>query len=525
VPQPKEMRRDNHLDYLEIVPSEFKLDSVLNRECIIVSMAGKRYLPKLLFDDVAPEPKDDPMFGRRRRLGRLERVELVAGDYFKCESMPHSDMDESYELVVEPVGGHYNDTRPTSSGQEQTFNGRIVARSSWGLLRGLETLSQLIFNIEPSSGRFGIGLVSIKDAPRFKHRGFMLDTARHYISLERIFEILDAMAADKLNVFHWHLVDDQSFPFQSAVFPQLSKLNSFRPELIYTPKDVQLVIMYAALRGIRVLPELDTPGHTYALRHIPNLLTECFDTKTGQPNGDFGPVDPTQPSAYAAVNKLLHEFAQVFADSHFHAGGDEVEFDCWRSNERVNNWMKANNMSDNYEALTNYYMRQLHKLIGTQHNKTMIVWQEVFDLGANLPKDVIVHVWKDINNKPGYMEELAGVVKAGYPALLSSCWYLNYIDYGQDWIKFYQCDPRADPVGVDTQHLVLGGEICMWTEYVDDTNVVSRTWPRASAAAERLWSPISSNDPKEFVSRLEQHRCRLIRRGIQVEPVVGPGYC
>uniref|UniRef100_A0A6G1SPM8 Beta-hexosaminidase n=2 Tax=Aceria tosichella TaxID=561515 RepID=A0A6G1SPM8_9ACAR len=535
VPRPRVLVQANVHDYLEIEPTKFKLNDRLKEMCIIVTLASDRYSRGLLFKDVAPELKDRPELGKLKRVGHLSGVDLVpAGDgEFKCESVPHMNMDESYKLLIigtktlvgsQTIANNSSTTTTSDHGQAR-FSARIEANSSWGLLRGLETLSQLIFNVKASSQKFGIGLVEIEDEPRFKHRGFMLDTARHYISIPKIINILDAMAIDKLNVFHWHLVDDQSFPLESKTYPQLSKLSSFRPNMVYKPEDVRLVIIYAASRGIRVVPELDTPGHTYSLRHITNLLTECFDTTSNKPNGDFGPVDPTRASSYKIVDKLLHEFAQLFRDEYFHAGGDEVDFECWQSNERINTWMKEHNMSGNYEELTNYYMRNLYKLV-KNHHKTMIVWQEVFDLKANLPTDnVIVHVWKNINDKPGYMAELANVVGAGYKALLSSCWYLNYIDYGRDWLKFYQCDPRGEPIAANDQHLVLGGEICMWTEYVDDTNVVSRTWPRASAAAERLWSSTDFNNPDEFLPRLEQHRCHLVRRGIQAEPVNGPGYC
>lgn len=188
--------------------------------------------------------------------------------------------------------------------------------------------------------------------------------------------------------------------------------------------------------------------------------------------------------------------------------------------------MAAHNMSGQYEELSNYYIRRLYNMLTKEHGKTMLVWQEVFDMGANLPlENTLVHVWKYINDKPAYMAQLARVVNSGYNALLSSCWYLNYIDYAQDWIKFYQCDPREAPVSPHEAHRVLGGEICMWTEYVDDSNVISRSWPRASAAAERLWSPMEANNVDEFLHRLEQHRCRLLARGINAEPVNGPGYC
>lgn len=478
-------------------------------------MALERYSRKLLFDDVGPESKDDAHRGRRKKVGQLKTAEVVGLQNFHCGIVPGPDMDEAYNLTVSRIG--------------TSFKLVLTARSGWGLLRALETLSQLIFNIKPEPGQaedvatFAINIVDIQDEPRFKHRGFMLDTARHYIPVETILQMLDAMSFNKLNVFHWHIIDDQSFPLASETFPELSK-SAFKPDMVYTRQDVQIIILYAALRGIRVIPELDSPGHTYSMRQIPDLLSECYDSKTARSNGDFGPINPTKDSTYKTINDLIIEFKSQFSDPYFFAGGDEVDFDCWKSNPQINSWMKARNMSGNYEELTNHYMRQLYETL-KYHEKTMVVWQEVFDMGAKLPLDTIVSVWKYINDTPAYMAQLASVVEQGYQAILSSCWYLNYIDYGQDWIKFYACDPRSSPIERKHEHLIIGGEICMWTEFVDHTNVMSRTWPRASAAAERLWSPKEANDVEEFLHRLEQHRCRLLYRGINAEPVNGPGYC
>jgi len=516
------MHHSNEFDYLEIRESEFTIHLDPNLEnCLSIKVAARKYQDQLFFDDVAPELKDDDKAGKLRKRGTLKRLILTLPtgvQNIKCELLPHAKMDEAYNVTVS--------LDPPKA--------VLMSATNWGIIRGLETISQLIFQTKTKKNNpaenddgdnfFGIRPVEIEDAPRFTHRGLMLDTARHYISLDKIIPLIDAMAYNKLNVFHWHLTDDQSFPFESEVFPQLSKLNSFRPELTYGKSEVRMVILYAALWGIRVIPELDTPGHSYSMRHIPNLLTECYDTKTESKNGDFGPINPTKATAYKAVDSLLTELNSLFVDKEFHAGGDEVDFDCWKSNPEISRWMVDRNISGNYEELTNYYIRRLHHILTRGHNRTMIVWQEVFDMGANLsPKNTIVHVWKDINHKHGYMAELAKVTDAGYHSILSSCWYLNYIDYGRDWQKFYECDPRGKPVkDVDK---VLGGEICMWTEFVDDTNVLSRIWPRASAAAERLWSQMQASNIEEFVHRLEQHRCRLISRGIDAEPVNGPGYC
>lgn len=506
IPWPKNITFLNGLDYLEIGPGffEIRIDDA-PKSCDIVARAVKRYSAKNLFDDTRPLDRDDSDAGKRNMIGNLSILAIRGDDAFVCETIPDENMDETYSLDI----------------NKDSTIAQLRAKSSWGLIRGLETFSQLVFNVGPQT--YAIQPVSIEDEPRFSHRGFMLDTARHYISVGNILKMLDSMAMNKLNVFHWHIVDDQSFPYESIAFPEITGNATFRPNMIYTQTDVKSIIQYAADRGIRVIPEFDTPGHSYAWRFVSKFLTRCYDPKTNKPNGNYGPVNPTKIGAYKTMSKLIDELGRVFPDKYLHIGGDEVETDCWKSNPKINSWLKTKNMTNDYRGLSKFYVRRLYDLVA-HHNKTMQVWQEVFDDGTNLPKDTIVQVWKYINDKPAYTAELNAVVRAGYKAILSSCWYLNYIDYGQDWVKFYQCDPTAGTTSEDYQ-LVLGGEICMWTEFVDDTNVLARTWPRASAAAERLWSPLETSDVSHFMRRLEQIRCRFLSRGLQAEPIVGPGYC
>ncbi|RXG58360.1 Beta-hexosaminidase subunit alpha, partial [Armadillidium vulgare] len=154
-----------------------------------------------------------------------------------------------------------------------------------------------------------------------------------------------------------------------------------------------------------------------------------------------------------------------------------------------------------------------------------IVWEEVFNNGVQIAPDTVVHVWKHSSTPILFYSEIASVTAAGYQALLSSCWYLNLIEYGSDWQKFYDCDPQGFDGTDEQKSLVLGGEACMWAEYIDETNVISTMWPRAAPVAERLWSNKNDTTSADEASpRLEEHRCRLFRRGYAVEPL-GPSYC
>ncbi|XP_029430593.1 beta-hexosaminidase subunit alpha isoform X2 [Rhinatrema bivittatum] len=419
-----------------------------------------------------------------------------------CDDFPQLDSKENYKLSI----------------SDQRF--LLTADAVWGALRGLETFSQLVWRA--ADGRRFINKTEITDFPRFPHRGLLLDTSRHYLPIKTILQTLDGMAYTKFNVFHWHIVDDPSFPYQSVLFPQLSEKGAYHPEThVYTASDVKAVLEYARLRGIRVIPEFDTPGHTQSWgRGLPGLLTPCY--RGVEPSGTYGPVNPTQNGTYHLMAEFFNEVSFVFPDFYIHLGGDEVDFTCWRSNPHVQAFMKMMKFGDDYAKLESFYIKKLMDII-SWYGKGYLVWQEVFDNCVEMRNDTVVHVWKGWT-KNMYLQELAAVTKAGYRALLSSPWYLNVIAYGQDWTQAYLVEPLQFAGSPEQKALVIGGEACMWGEYVDVTNLTPRLWPRAGAIAERLWSNATVRDLQDAYDRLSEFRCSLLRRGIAAQPLY-TGFC
>ncbi|XP_049761696.1 beta-hexosaminidase subunit alpha isoform X1 [Elephas maximus indicus] len=465
--------------------------------CSVLDQAFQRYR-HLLFHSASDSPT-----GRTEKQYAAEKNTLTIFVATPgCHQLPSLESVENYTLTI-------ND--------EQCF---LLSETVWGALRGLETFSQLIWR--SADGTFFINKTDIVDFPRFPHRGLLLDTSRHYLPLSSILDTLDVMAYNKFNVFHWHLVDDPSFPYDSVTFPELARKGSYNPVThIYTVQDVKEVVEHARLRGIRVVPEFDTPGHTLSWGlGVPGLLTPCYSGS--KPSGTFGPVNPILNSTYEFMTTFFLEISSVFPDFYLHLGGDEVDFSCWKSNPDVQAFMKKKGFGEDFKQLESLYIQMLLNIVSA-YGKGYVVWQEVFDNKVKVQPDTIIHVWRE-EAPVNYLKELELITQAGFRALLSAPWYLNRITYGPDWKEFYMVEPLAFDGSPEQKALVIGGEACMWGEYVDSTNLVPRLWPRAGAVAERLWSNSRVTDLEFALTRLTNFRCELLRRGVQAQPL-NVGYC
>jgi hexosaminidase len=387
-------------------------------------------------------------------------------------------------------------------GEDETYvlevaadSAKLTAATPLGTIHGLQTFLQLV---EVSPEGFSAPAVIIQDKPRFPWRGLLIDASRHFIPLDILKRNLDGMEAVKMNVFHWHLSENQGFRVESKKFPKLHGMGS--DGLYYTQDEIRELIAYARDRGIRVVPEFDMPGHSTAwfVGH-PELASGPGPYEIERKWGVFDPaMDPTNEKTYKFLDQFIAEMANLFPDHFLHIGGDEVNGKQWDANTKIQEFKKSHGLKNN-EALQAYFSQRVQKIV-TKHGKAVVGWDEVFIPGV--PKDIVIQSWRG-------QASLAQAAAQGYRGILSNGYYL---DLGWSAARHYAVDPMggaAANLTPEQQQLILGGESCMWSEYVSAENIDSRIWPRNAAIAERLWSPQNVTDPVSMYARMNAIGARL----------------
>ncbi|MBZ5590929.1 MAG: family 20 glycosylhydrolase [Acidobacteriia bacterium] len=391
--------------------------------------------------------------------------------------------DESYRLEVTPA------------------HARLTAPNPLGILRGMETFLQLV---EADKDAFAVPALQIEDRPRFPWRGLMLDVARHWMPAGVVRRNLEAMAALKLNVLHWHLSDDQGFRVESKRFPKLHEMGS--DGHYYTQQQVRDVIEFARERGIRVVPEFDMPGHTTAwFVGYPELASAPGPYTIESKWGIFDPaMDPTRDAVYQFLDAFIGEMAALFPDDYFHIGGDEVNGKQWERNPNIQVFIKQHDLRDNV-ALQAHFSSRLQPIV-TGHGKKVIGWDEIF--APTLPKDIVVQSWRG-------QKSLADAAKAGYMGILSAGYYLDLMHSAEFHYAVDPIEKESAGLTAEQQARILGGEACMWSEYVTPASMDMRIWPRAAAIAERFWSPQEVKDAASMYRRLAVVSRDLEWRGVR----------
>ncbi|TNY19585.1 beta-hexosaminidase [Rhodotorula diobovata] len=448
---------------------------------------------------------------------------------------PYEHMDESYTLEV-PDSGNSDDPLPLAA--------KLSANTSLGLVRGLDTFAQLVYAL-PQLGAASESTryiphvpLRIVDRPAFPHRAFMLDTSRNFYPVSDILRTLDTMASVKLNVFHWHIVDSQSWPLDLPTFPDLAQLGSYSRDEVYRLEAVKQVVDHAASLGIAVLLEIDMPGHTAAVAAAYPNFVACLDARpwsTYAAEPPAGQLRLGDPDILAFSQRVLADAAKMSSSSLMSTGGDEVNERCYLDDPYTAAAMAARNAT--LDELLADFVSGLHSSVRA-NGKTPVVWEEaVLNHDLALGKDAVVTVWINSSNVRAVADKGYRIVHAASDFFYLDCgagaWLGNmpngtsWCDPFKSWQKSYSFDPYLD-LDVEQRHLVLGGEALVWSEQASPENLDSISWPRAAAAAEVFWTggAVAPGERSigEALARLHDWRYRAVCRGVRAT-ALQPHWC
>ncbi|HXS05317.1 MAG TPA: family 20 glycosylhydrolase [Rhizomicrobium sp.] len=434
---------------------------------------------------------------------------------------PDATGKEGYRLDVTPAGVTISASKPA------------------GLFYGAITLWQLLSQTPGTVASVAVPALQIDDAPRFAWRGLMLDSVRHFQTVDFIKTLIDAMAREKLNVLQWHLTDDQGWRLEIKKYPRLTQIGGWRvpagaaeqldidpaterPRLyggFYSQDQVRDLVAYAAARNITIVPEIEMPGHAMAaIVAYPRLgsLTEA-PTATSGDWGIFPYLYNVNDETFAFLEDVLSETMALFPSAYIHVGGDEAVKDQWKVSPSVQARMHALGVADE-EALQGWFIQRIEKFLEA-HGRRMIGWDEILQGGVG--PDATIMSWRGI---------AGGVTaaKAGHDVVLSPAPSL-YFDFrqaeGRDepsgrnpivrLADVYAFDPAPAELTADERRHIIGVQANVWSEYIrEQENVGYAVFPRAAALAELAWSPASAHDRASFLARMPAELDRYAALGL-----------
>ena len=365
--------------------------------------------------------------------------------------------------------------------------------------------------------------LEIEDYPRFSHRGFMLDCARHFFPLDDIKKVIDSAAFLKLNVFHWHITDDQGWRLPVKKHPLLTEIGGKRKNSIFgghdekseyaaafTEEDIKEIVDYCKERFINVIPEIDMPGHTTSILAVyPNLGCTGEKVEVGMKEGVYDTVLCLgNPDSISLVHDILDTVCELFPGKYVHIGGDEAPRKKWSKCPKCQEKLKSLG-TDDINKLQDYFIKDVADYLKTK-GKIAITWNESLKGNVLGKDDVIVQRWDDKQNLSIAFAEKGGkVIEADF-----FHYYCDY-PYGMTPVKkTYDYDPACNcknPLGVEAE---------LWTEYVRSfDDICEKFYPRISAMAESAWTSESNKNYNSFVSRHEALRKSFEEMGIKIVPV------
>jgi hexosaminidase len=410
----------------------------------------------------------------------------------------------------------------------------VTAGDASGLFYGAITLWQAITPVEGAPLR--IHAMQIDDSPRFAWRGLMLDSARHFQSVDEIKGLLDAMALHKLNTFHWHLTDDQGWRIEIRRYPKLTSIGGCRVPAgdggvdpvtgkprpycgYYTQEQIRDIVRHAAERHITVVPEIDVPGHaTAAVAAYPQLGVQpgerlAVSNEWGVNTNLFNVEEDT----FTFLENVLAEVVELFPGQYVHVGGDEAVKDQWQTSKRVQARMRALGLKDE-AALQSYFIKRMETFL-SRHDRRLIGWDEILEGG--LPPQATVMSWRGIDGGLAAASQGHDVVMSP-----SSDLYFDYLQTDSpneppgrpaviDLRKVYAFEPVPQALDSGKHHHIIGMQANVWTEHMRSfARVQHAIFPRIAAVAETAWSPRARKDYDGFLARLPAQLRRYDALGI-----------
>jgi hexosaminidase len=374
------------------------------------------------------------------------------------------------------------------------------------------------------------------------------------------------MSLSKLNVLHWHLDDAQSWPIQMSSYPAMTN-DAFSSRETYSQKNVQAIIAYAYARGVRIIPEVDMPGHAESgWKQIDPSIVACANSWWSNDNWPLhtavepnpGQLEILNPKTYTAVSNVYSELSSVFSDNFFHVGGDELQVGCYNLSTITTAWFAANT-SRTYDDLLQYWVDHALPIFTKPQNRKLIMWEDVYlsTPHAVIPKNIILQTWN------GGLTNIKTLTSAGFDIIVSSSDWL-YLDCGyggwvsndprydvmtnpdpdtpnfnfgggggswcapyKTWQRIYDFDFTTNLTETEKSH-VIGATAPLWSEQVDDVVISSKMWPRAAALAELLWSgnknAAGGKRVTEMTQRILNFREYLVANGVGAAPLMSK-YC
>ena len=475
-------------------------------------------------------PKDKNL----KNIIRLTKSELSSIGY----SIIDPGSDEAHTRLSINIDHHITQTPESYNLKIDPQGIDIIGSDYAGIFYGLQTLVQILETTKINNST-AVTSVLIEDRPRFRWRGMLLDVGRHMFPADFIKRYIDIIAAHKMNVFHWHLTEDQGWRVPIKKYPKLKDIAAWRKETLvghyrdkphqfdgkpyggfYTEEEITDIIDYASDRSVTIVPEIEMPGHaTAALSAYPQL--SC----TGGPH-EAETIWGVHKEVYCAGNEetfdflenVLEEVSQVFPGPYIHIGGDECPKTRWAECEKCQKRITDEGLKDEHE-LQSYFIKRIEKIL-EKFGKRLVGWDEILEGG--LAPNAVVHSWRGMD---GGIE----AANAGHEVIMSPTTHA-YFDYYQSedreneplaiggylpLSKVYEFEPVPDKIDSDKRHLILGGQANLWTEYIPTAKQAEyMLLPRVCALAEAVWSPKNKKDYAGFIDRLGDHLKRLDRKNL-----------